>query len=139
MNGDIQEEVYVLQSEGYEKENQKHKDYRLLKALYGLNQAPWAWYARLRRCLEGLGFEKCPYEHAVYTKREGHEFLIIGVYVEDLIITGLNVKIILKFKDQMLREFDMSDLGKLSYYLGIEVEQRRGVIELRQTGYAKRL
>ncbi|KAL8089889.1 hypothetical protein AgCh_039374 [Apium graveolens] len=102
-------------------------------------EAPRAWYARLKKCLEGLGFEKCSYEHAVYTKREGHKFLIIGVYVDDLLITGSTVKNIQKFKEQMLLDFDMSDLGKLSYYLGIEVEQRRGIIELRQTGYAKRL
>lgn len=139
LNGDIEEEVYVLQPEGFEKKNQEHKVYKLLKALYGLKQAPRAWYARLRRCLEKLGFEKCPYEHAVYTKREGNEFLVVGVYVDDLLITGSSMRNIQKFKAQMKNEFDMSDLGKLSYYLGIEVEQRRGGIELRQSGYAKKL
>ena len=86
-----------------------------------------------------MGFDKCPYEHAVYTKREGNKFLIVGVYVDDLLITGSSIRNIQKFKDQMRSEFDMSDLGKLSYYLGIEVEQRRGSIELKQTGCAKRL
>lgn len=122
LNGEIQEEVYVLQPEGFKKENQEGKVYKLLKALYGLKQAPCAWYSRLRRCLEKLGFEKCPYEYAVYTKREGDEFLIIGVYVDDFLITGSRSENVQKFKEQMRREFNMSDLGKLSYYLGIEVE-----------------
>ncbi|KAL8157797.1 hypothetical protein AgCh_002489 [Apium graveolens] len=139
LNGDIEEEVYVLQTEGFEKENQEQKLYKLLKALYGLKQNPRAWYTRLKRCLEKLRFQKCPYEQAVYTKREGNGFLVIGVYVDDLLIMGSSIENINKFKTQMKNEFDMSVLGKLSYYLGTEVEQRRGGIELKQSGYAKKL
>lgn len=113
--------------------------YRLVKALYGLRQAPRAWYAKLSRCLEELGFTKCPHKHAVYTKREGNEILISGVYVDDLLITGTNVENIKKFKKQMSMEFDMSDLGKLTYYLGLEVEQKSGSIEVKQAAYARKL
>lgn len=73
--------------------------------------------------MEELGLTKCPYEHAVYTKCEGSEALVIGVYVDDLLITGISVATIAKFKLQMSKQFEMSDLGELSYYLGIEVEQ----------------
>lgn len=139
LNGDLQEEVYVSQPEGYVKENQERKVYKLLKALYGLRLAPRAWYARLSKFLEKLGFEKCPYEQAVYTKREGNESLIIGIYVDDLLVTGTSTTNINRLKDQMKSEFDMSDLGKLTYYLGIEVEQKQGKIELKQTAYAKKL
>lgn len=76
-----------------------------------------------------MGFTKCPYEHAVYIKREGEEVLIIGVYVDELLITGTSVANINKFKRQMGEEFEMSDLGKLSYYLGIEVAQEDGHIK----------
>lgn len=72
--------MYVAQPEGYVKENKEHMVYRLVKALYGLRQAPRAWYAKLSKCLEQLGFTKCPYEHAIYTKREGNEALIVGIY-----------------------------------------------------------
>lgn len=65
---------------------------------------------------------KCPLEHAVYTKREGDDSLIIGVYVDDLIVTGTSVNNIVKFKRQMSQEFEMSNLGKLNYYLDIEDE-----------------
>ncbi|XP_074352342.1 uncharacterized protein LOC141691505 [Apium graveolens] len=86
-------------------------------------QAPRAWYSKLNKCLLRLGFIKCPYEHAVYTRKDWTELLLVGVYVDDLIITGTSVSVIVKFKGEMSREFDMTDLGKLSYYLGLEVAQ----------------
>lgn len=113
--------------------------YKLKKALYGLRQAPRAWYAKLNKCLESLGFTKCPYEHAVYTRRENDEVLIIGVYVDDLLITGSSTSLIKQFKEQMNNNFEMSDLGKLSHYLGIEVKQMNDCIELKQTSYAKKV
>lgn len=113
--------------------------YKLLKALYGLRQAPRAWYSKLNRCLEGLGFIRCAYEQAVYTRHVGNEVLVVGVYVDDLLVTGTNVAAIKEFKTQMAKNFDMSNLGKLTYYLGIEVEQGDGYIQLKQTGYAKKI
>lgn len=139
LNGVLQEEVYVSQPKGYAKEGREHMVYRLLKALYGLRQAPRAWYARLNQYLLKLGFVKCPFEHAVYLKHDGADSLIVGVCVDDLIVTGTNVSDILKFKGEMGREFDMSDLGKLSYYLGLEVAPGCGFIQIRQTSYAKKV
>ncbi|XP_074362620.1 uncharacterized protein LOC141702939, partial [Apium graveolens] len=110
LNGELQETVFVSQPEGFVKKNREHLVYKLVKALYGLRQAPRAWYDRLGKYLISLGFEKCPYEHLVYTKREGDEVLIIGVYVDDLLITGMNVSLIESFKKQMNKEFDISDL-----------------------------
>lgn len=64
---------------------------------------------------------------------------MVGVYVDDLLITGTSVANIEKFKKQMAAEFDMSDMGKLTYYLGIEVEQGKDYIELKQSAYAKKI
>lgn len=74
---------------------------------------------------------RCPYEHAVYTKREGDETLIIGVYVDDLLVTGTSIDAVKRFKEQMNNKFEVSDLCRLSYYLGIEVEQGINRIELK--------
>lgn len=139
LNGEICEEVYVAQPEGYVKKGQEKMVYRLLKALYGLRQAPRAWYAKLSSCLENLGFKRCAYEHAVYIRQSKGENLIVGVYVDDLLITGTSVSIIEEFKEQMNHIFEMSDMGRLSYYLGIEVKQGDGYIELKQTGYARKI
>lgn len=70
LNGDLEETVLVKQPEGFVKENEDHKVYQLIKALYGLHQAPRAWYEKLNKCLKQHGFVKCPYEHVVYVKRE---------------------------------------------------------------------
>ena len=139
LNGDLQEEVYVKQPDGFVKDGQEHKVYRLSKALYGLRQAPRAWNVRLDKYLVSLGFVKCPQEHAVYKRSKEDEMLIVGVYVDDLIVIGTCPAEIKKFKKQMEEEFEMSDLGLLSYYLGIEVAQSRHCIKLKQALYAKKI
>ena len=68
LNGELLEKVYVTQPVGFDKKNEEHNVYRLLKALYGLRQAPRAWYSWLNKYLRILGFAKCPYNHALYTK-----------------------------------------------------------------------
>lgn len=139
LNREINEEVYVAQPEEYMQKGSEHMVYKLSKALYGLRQAPRAWYAKLRTCLENLGFNRFPYEHGAYTKREGNDFLIVGIYVDDLLVTGNSVAVIENFKREMGYQFEMSDLGKLTYYLGIEVNHGPGYIELKQSGYARKI
>jgi hypothetical protein len=101
LNGDLIEEVYVSQPPGHEVEGQSSKVYRLRKALYGLRQAPSAWNSKLDATLTELGFEKCPSESGLYKKRTGNSALIVGVYVDDLVITGGNDQAIEHFKKQM--------------------------------------
>jgi hypothetical protein len=116
LNGELMEDVYVSQPLGFEKKGQEKMVLNLKKALYGLKQAPRAWNVKLK-----LGFKKCVTEPAVYT-RGGLSELVLGVYVDDLIVSGGDLGEIEVIKKQMTSEFEMSDLGKLSFYLGIEVE-----------------
>ena len=95
---------------------------RLSKALYGLKQAPRAWNVKLDKSLKKLNFRRCLSEQAVYTRGEGSDAIIPGVYVDDLIVTGGDPVEIVAFKEHMTSVFEMSDLGLLSFYLGIEVE-----------------
>ena len=112
---------------------------RQKKALYGLKQAPWARYTKLGKCLRSLDFTISSQEHAVYFKRSGTSRLIIGVYVDDLIITRTENHQIKNFKAQMKNKFEMSDLGLLTSYLRIEVTQESGKILLSQMSYALRI
>jgi hypothetical protein len=112
---------------------------RLRKALYGLRQAPRAWNAKLDATLRALGFERCETEHAIYVRRRGKFALVIGVYGDDLIVTGMRAADIAGFKQEMADRFRMSDLGALSYYLGIEVKQEGGEMRLGQRAYAEKL
>lgn len=139
LNGELEEEVYVLQPEGFIDKHNPQKVLRLHKALYGLKQAPRAWNAKLDRCLISLGFKRCPFEHAVYTKETGNNVTIVGVYVDDLILTSSSGILIDKFKGEMMKIFEMSDLGLLSYYLGIQVNQNSEYITLCQSSYASKI
>jgi hypothetical protein len=104
-----------------------------------LKQAPRAWNIKLDSELISLGFEKCSVEHVVYRKGAGDSFLVVGVYVDDLIICGPSVVKIEEFKRQMMHTFNMSDLGLLSYYLGMEVTQKEGEILICQSSYAAKI
>ena len=118
LNGDLSEEVYVQQPPRFVVKNGSGKVIKLKKALYGLRQAPRAWNARLDEELLKLGFVRNPLEHDVYRRSDKTGLLLVGVYVDDLIITGSSEEIINAFKEMMI-SFSMSDLGLLSYYLGI--------------------
>ncbi|XP_048622870.1 uncharacterized mitochondrial protein AtMg00810-like [Brassica napus] len=81
-----------------------------------------------------MEFTKCTKEPAVYQKKQKGELLIIAIYVDDLFVTGTSLNVIKQFKDDMSRRFEMSDLGKLTYYLGIEVRQGADGIHIKQEG-----
>jgi len=131
--------VYVQQAPGFIDNQNKHKVLRLHKALYGLRQAPRAWNQKLDASLVSLGFHHYVDEHGMYTHGKGGGRLIVGVYADDLIITGGDAVAVSKFKAQMRNTFRMSDLGLLSYYLGLEVTQGLDGITLRQSAYATKI
>ncbi|WVZ51069.1 LOW QUALITY PROTEIN: hypothetical protein U9M48_002253 [Paspalum notatum var. saurae] len=139
LNGDLKEEVYIARPPGFVIAGRERQVLRLHKVLYGVRQAPRAWNAKLDRTLVMLGFKRCEEEHGVYTRGEGHGRVLLGMYVDDLILTGAEDAAISAFKDEMKSSFKMSDLGCLSYYLGIEVKQERGRITLCQAAYAVKL
>lgn len=126
MHGDLKEEVFVCQPDGYVVKGQENKVYKLRKALYGLRQAPQAWNEKLNKFLGSLGFSRCSKEPALYRKQEKGNILLVAVYVDDLLVTCSSLESIHEFKDGMAKNFEMSDLGKLMYYLGIEVVQHSG-------------
>lgn len=139
LNGELTEEVYVVQPPGFVVEGHEHQVLKLDKALYGLRQAPRAWNAKLDASLTSLGFRRCDFEHAVYAQGQRTHRLLVGVYVDDLIITGSDVVEIDRFKAEMKSLFRMSDLGLLCFYLGIEVEQVAGSTRLTQSAFARRI
>ncbi|CAL2262875.1 unnamed protein product [Prunus armeniaca] len=117
---------------------EEHKGYRLKKALYGLKQAPRAWYNRIEAYFAKEGFEKCLCEHTLFIKSGGKgKLLIVSLYVDDLIFTGNDEDMFKSFKESMKKEFDMSDLGRMKYFLGVKVVQNLDGIFICQRMYAK--
>nr|GEV73397.1 putative RNA-directed DNA polymerase [Tanacetum cinerariifolium] len=118
LHGTLQEDVYVQQPQGYVVKNDEHKVYKLQKALYGLKQAPKAWYSRIEAYFINDGFTKSKNEHTLFIKEKaGEKQLFVNVYVDDLIFTGNDEKMMEEFKSSMKAEFEMTDLGKMRYFL----------------------
>ena len=113
--------------------------YLLNKALYGLKEAPRPWYSRIDEHLLGLGFCKSGFESTLYVKKKGAEVLIISLYVNDMLITGNNVSLIERFKQEMMQAFEMTDLGLMTYFLGMEINQNENEIFVCQKKYAKEI
>lgn len=138
LNGCLEEEVYVEQPPGFVKAGDEDKVLKWKKALYGLKQVPRAWNSRINKYFEEKGFIKCPYKHALYLKNNTNGgIFFVSLYVDDLIFTGNNPDLFKKFKEAVIQEFEMTDMGPMSYFLGIEVKQVKEEIFISQEGYAK--
>lgn len=120
LHGDLNEEVYMAVPPGYVVTNPRLVC-RLRKSLYGLRQASRNWYAKLSQALIHYGFQQCSADHSLFTYSLGSNFLAILVYVDDLIIAGNDTSACNNFKDYLSKCFHMKDLGKLKYFLGLEL------------------
>jgi hypothetical protein len=122
LNGLIQEEVYIEQPLGFEVHGRESHVCKLKKALYGLKQAPRAWYSRIDAYLQQLSFEKSEADPNLYFIVVGEDPLILLLYVDDLFITGAE-RLITSSKESLASEFEMTDIGLMHYFLGLEVWQ----------------
>ncbi|XP_038896556.1 uncharacterized mitochondrial protein AtMg00810-like [Benincasa hispida] len=100
-------------------------------------QAPRARNSKIDKYFQEKKYMKCPYEHALYIKMQGESILIICLYVDDLVFTRNNPSMFDEFKREMVKVFEMTDIGLMSYYLGIKVKQGEDGIFISQDGYAK--
>ena len=137
LNGVLEEEVYIDQPQGYEVKGKEDKILKLKKALYGLKKDPRAWSARIDKYLQERNFVKCLNEHTLYIKIQNGDILIVCLYVDDLIFKDSNPSRFDEFKKEMTKEFEMTDIGIMSYYLIIEVKKKDKGILITQEGYPK--
>ena len=119
LNGELKEDVYVEQRQGYEEARNEHKVYKLKKALYGRKKVPRAWYSRIDTYLLKNGFKRSENEHTLYIKSNGNDILILCLNVDDLIYTSSSDLLVEEFSKAMMTEFEMTDLGLLHCFLGI--------------------
>jgi hypothetical protein len=135
LHGDLQKEIYMEQPPGYV-QNDSSLVFRLKKSLYGLKQAPRAWYAKMDSFLIATGFSRCHSNPNVYSKKVGSHLIILVLYVDDLIITGSDSKLLNHVKTNLKKKFEMTDLGFLHYFLGLQVLQTNEGIFLSQSKFA---
>ncbi|KAK2403406.1 putative mitochondrial protein [Trifolium repens] len=136
LNGKLEEEVYVEQPQGFTVTGKEDYVLKLQKALYGLKQAPRAWNMRMNEFLSQNGYMKCTVEHGIYIKGSSQDNLcIVCLYVDDLLITGSNKNEIDRLTRQLSSEFEMTNLGGLKYFLGLEFTKTSSGVLLHQSKY----
>ncbi|KAJ9549796.1 hypothetical protein OSB04_022339 [Centaurea solstitialis] len=135
LNGELKEEVYVTQPEGFVDHTKPNHVYILDKALYGLKQAPRAWYDHLSNALLDNGFYKGKIDPTLFIKTEGDDILLVQIYVDDIIFGSTNSDMCTWFSDLMTTRFEMSMLRELSFFLGLQVIQKPDGILINQSKY----
>jgi hypothetical protein len=113
--------------------------YKLSKALYGLKQPPRAWYARLKTFLLEHGYVMGSVDKILFTLNHDTAFLLVQIYVDDIIFGGSSHTLVSRFQEMMKSEFQMSMMGELTFFLGIQVKQTKQDTFVHQAKYTEDL
>lgn len=136
LQGELEDEVYMLPPPGLEGMVKPGNVLRLKKAFYGLKQSPRAWYNKLSTTLNGRGFRKSELDHTLFTLNTPSGIIVLLVYVDDIIITGSDKEGIRATKEFLKSVFDIKDLGEMKYFLGIELCRSKEGLFISQRKYA---
>nr|GFB89130.1 putative ribonuclease H-like domain-containing protein [Tanacetum cinerariifolium] len=117
--GTIDEEVYVMQPPGFQDPTFLAKVYKVEKAMYGLHQAPRAWYGTLSKYLLMNGFQRGTIDQTLFIRRQREDLILVQVYVDDIIFGSLNPQLCREFEALMHEKFQMSAMGDLNFFLGL--------------------
>jgi hypothetical protein len=131
LNGFLEVEVYVKQPLGFESVEFPHR------VFYGMKQAPRAWYGRLRGFLFSKGFEMGKVDKTLFLLRQGDDILIVQVYVDDIVFGGSSHSLVARFAEDMRKEFEMSMMVDLQFFLGIQIKQEKEGTFVHQAKYTK--
>ncbi|KAJ9562492.1 hypothetical protein OSB04_007652 [Centaurea solstitialis] len=141
LNGDLYEDVYMSQPEGFKEEGKEHLVCKLKKSIYGLKQASRQWYLKFDEVMKRFNFTKNSVDQCIYFKNSGSKFTILVLYVDDILIASNNKDMLFGTKRFLSNNFDMKDLGEASYVIGIEIHRDRenGTLGLSQKAYINRI
>ncbi|GKA14089.1 retrovirus-related pol polyprotein from transposon TNT 1-94 [Tanacetum coccineum] len=139
LKGFINEEVYVAQPPGFIDFTKPNHVYRLKKALYGLKQAPKAWYDRLKAFLIKHDYTMGMVDNTLFTKKKDPNLIIVQIYVDDIIFGSTCQEMCDDFAKIMHDEFEMSMMGELNFFLGLQIKQLEDGIFFNQSKYIKEM
>jgi len=141
LHGDLEEEIYMHQPVGFEERGKESLVCRLRKSLYGLKQAPRQWYIKFENFMEENGFLKCDTYHCCFIKRYDRSYVILLIYVDDMLIAGPNMTHIEELKTRLSECFEMKDLGPANHILGMRIIRDRSARRLRlsQQAYVEKI
>jgi hypothetical protein len=137
LNGELEEEIYMEQPDGFVVKGQESKVCRLLKSLYGLKKAPKQWHEKFDQTLTSVGFVANEADKCVYYRHGGGQMVILCLYVDDILIFG-NTAVIDEVKSFLSSCFDMKDLGEADVILNIKLTRNKNGIILNQSHYVKK-
>nr|GEY23342.1 putative ribonuclease H-like domain-containing protein [Tanacetum cinerariifolium] len=123
--GTIEEEAYVCQPLGFEDPDHPNKVYKVVKVLYGLHQALRAWYETLANYLQENGFQRGKIDQTLFIKKQKGDILQVQIYVDDIIFGATNKDLCKSFEKLMKDKFQMSSIGELTFFLGLQVKQKK--------------
>jgi hypothetical protein len=123
LQGDLEEEIYMKQPEGFDVKGKKELVCTLKISLYGLKPSPRMWYQKFDTYMLGLGFTRSKEDHCVYFKLIGDHLIYLVFYVDDMLLVGNNKEIIQDVKTQLSSKFDMKDLGDSNFIFGMEIKK----------------
>ncbi|GJV94744.1 retrovirus-related pol polyprotein from transposon TNT 1-94 [Tanacetum coccineum] len=135
LNGPLKEEVYVAQPDGFVDPDHPKTVYHLWKALYRLKQAPRAWYDKLSKFLISKGFTKGTIDLTLFTIKYGEDYLLVQIYVDDIIFGSTNPNFSKRFEKLMHSRFEMSLMGEMKFFLGLQIHQSPRGIFINQAKY----
>ena len=138
LHGDLQEEIYMKLPSGITNSS-PHDVCNLKRSLYGLKQAPQAWFEKFRSTILSFSFTQSQYDSSLFFHTSASGIVLLLVYVDDIIITGIDCGLITKLQQLLHTTFHMKDLGQLTYFLGLEVHHRASGIFVNQHKYIQDL
>jgi hypothetical protein len=140
LNGELEEEIYMDQPEGFVVKGQEGMVCKLVKSLYGLKQAPKQWHDKFDKTLTSVGFVTNEADKCVYYRYGGDEGVILCLYVDDILIFRTSLELIKEVKDFLYQKFEMKDLGEADVILNIKlIKGENGGVTLSQTHYIEKM
>ncbi|RVW88410.1 Retrovirus-related Pol polyprotein from transposon TNT 1-94 [Vitis vinifera] len=141
LHGDLEEDLYMIQPEGFIVQGQENLVCKLRRSLYGLKQAPRQWYKKFDNFMHRIGFKRCEADHCCYVKSFDNSYIILLLYVDDMLIAGSDIEKINNLKKQLSKQFAMKDLGAAKQILGMRIirDKANGTLKLSQSEYVKKV
>ena len=141
LNGNLDEDIYMEQPEGFAKKGNEHLVCKLKKSIYCLKQASRQWYIKFNNTITYFGFKENIFDQCIYLKVSGSKFIFLILYVDDLLLASSDLGLLGETKEYLSKNFHMVDMGEANYVIGIEIfrDRSRGVLGLSQKGYIDRV